>query len=571
VAPVPEKSRASAIYLSRKLCLSTSMKIEASRNPPGSQQALEFSWPPLEKDKFFISRDKELIWKKYCGFLDLNLDEFMIMQKLLLMEQIELTIHSVLGRNILGVKKPLNINEFRQFVPLTRYEDYQPYLGNMDESVLTGKPHLWARTSGHSGFIKRVPFFTSTLNALADDALTAFILSSATRKGEVLLEEGARVVLNIPPMPYTTGIMGHVANQRMSYQAIPPLEETIHMAFEERIEQGFKMALSTGIDYAASIAVVLAQVGESFGAMSRKSKTLPNWHPMAIYRVLIAILRSKLLGRPMLPKDIWKIKGLVCGGTDAGIYRERIFRCWGLQPLDVYVSTETCFIAMQSWNKKGMTFLPYRHFYEFIPEEEWEKSRDNKDYQPSTVLINEVQEGQVYELVITNFHGGPFIRYRMGDLIKIVSLKDDETGVNLPQMVFHSRADDIIDIAGFPRLDEKTIWNAIKSIEIQFIDWIARKEQRNGVTFLHVYIESPDQQIDGKEAARRMDQQFSSMDSDYKDLKKWITHDLVEVTFLKQGSFASYAMKKQASGADLSHWKPPHTNPSERVVHDLIY
>jgi phenylacetate-coenzyme A ligase PaaK-like adenylate-forming protein len=291
---------------------------------------------------------------------------------------------------------------------------------------------------------------------------------------------------------------------------------------------------------------------------------------MAVYRVLRAMLKSKLLGRSILPKDIWNIKGLVCGGTDASIYRDQIFHSWGLQPLDVYVSTETCFMAMQSWDKKGMTFIPYRHFYEFIPEEEWEKSRDNKDYQPSTVLMNEVKEGKIYELVITNFHGGPFIRYRMGDLIKIISLKDEETKTNLPQMVFHSRADDIIDIAGFPRLDEKTIWNAIKSSEIHFIDWVARKEQKEGDTYLHVYIEATDQQLDDKEAARRLDQQLINMDNDYKDLKKWISHDLVAVTFLKQGSFAAYTKNKQASGADLSHWKPPHVNPSETVIRDLI-
>jgi hypothetical protein len=550
--------------------MSISTKIETATNPLNSQPVQEFKWPPLEKDKLFISRDKELIWKKYCGFLDLTLDEFMIMQKLLLMEEIELVINSRLGRKIIGTKKPKNISEFRQFVPLTKYEDYQPYLSELDESVLAEKPHLWARTSGHSGFIKRVPYFSSTLNALADDALTAFIMSSASRKGEVLLEEGSRVVLNIPSMPYMTGIMGHVANQRMSYQAIPPLEEAGRMNFEERIEKGFKMALSTGIDYAASIAVVLAQVGESFGAMSRKSKALPNWHPLAIYRILKAMLKSKILGRAMLPKDIWQIKGLVCGGTDATIYRDQIYRCWGVQPLDVYVSTETCFMAMQGWNKKGMTFIPYRHFYEFIPEEEWEKSRDNKDYQPSTVLMNELKEGKIYELVITNFQGGPFIRYRMGDLIKIVALKDDETKVNLPQMVFHSRADDIIDIAGFPRLDEKIIWNAIKSSEINFVDWVARKEQKNGETFLHIYIEPLDQKMDGKEASRLLDQQFINMDNDYKDLKNWISHDLVAVTFLKQGSFSSYIKNKQASGADLSHWKPPHINPSESVINDLI-
>jgi hypothetical protein len=550
--------------------LSISSKTDAPKNPLNSQPQPIFSWPPLEKDKLFVSRDKELIWKKYCGFLDLNVDEFMIMQKLLLMEQIELVMGSQLGHKIIGNRKPKNVNEFRKSVPITTYDDYLPFLSDLDESVLVEKPHIWARTSGHSGFIKRVPYFTSTLNALADDALTAFILSSATRKGEVLLEEGARVVLNIPSMPYTTGIMGQVANERLTYRAIPPLDEAGQMAFEERILEGFKMALATGIDYAASIAVVLAQVGESFGTMGRTIRTMPNWHPAAVYRVLKAVIKSRLLGREMMPKDIWRIKGLVCGGTDASIYREQIYRCWGVQPLDVYVSTETCFIAMQGWNKNGMTFIPYRHFYEFIPEEEWEKGRNDKNYQPSTVLLNGLEEGKIYELVVTNFHGGPFLRYRMGDLIKIISLKDEETGVNLPQMVFHSRADDIIDIAGFARLDEKTIWNAIKNSELQFVDWVALKEQKSGESFLHVYIEAISQSIDEKEAARLLDLQITEMDDDYKDLKNWISHDLVNVTFLKAGSFNSYLKRKQADGADLSHWKPPHMNPSAAIISDLI-
>jgi hypothetical protein len=550
--------------------MNTSIKREQPIDISQTAEPAISKLPSLEKDKLFVSRDKELIWKKYCGFLDLSVDEFMIMQKLLLMEQIELAMSSHLGRKIIGDRKPRNIYEFRKLVPLTRYSDYEPYMSEHDESVLTDKPHIWARTSGHSGFIKYVPYFSHTLNALADDAIAAFILSSASRKGEVLAQEGSRVVLNLPPMPYTTGIMGYVANQRVPYRAIPSLEAAEGLAFEERIETGFKEALSTGIDYAASIAVVLAQVGESFGSMGRKSGLVPNWHPMAIYRLLKALAKSRLMGRPILPKDIWKVKGLVCGGTDATIYRDQIYRSWGVQPLDVYVSTEACFIAMQGWNKKGMTFLPYRHFYEFIPETEWEKNRVDKDYQPSTVLLNELEQGKIYELVVTNFHGGPFIRYRMGDLIKITSLKDEEIKVALPQMVFHSRADDIIDIAGFPRLDERTIWEALKNAGIKHVDWVARKEQRNGRPSVHIYIEIQENGISESEAQSLIDNQFMNMDNDYKDLRSWTKVDLIQVTFLARGSFNRYLLKKQAAGEDLAHWKPPHINPSETIVRDLI-
>lgn len=219
------------------------------------------SEPILEKDELFTIGDSDRIWKKYCGFLDLSLDEFMVTQKLLLAEQLELTISSELAGKIMEGQKPKSAAEFRQVVPLTTYENYMPYLSQKMEGALAKKPILWARTSGRTGLTKWIPYTKEALDRLANDTLAAFILSSATRKKEVLLHEGVKVVLNLPPIPYTTGIMAFTAAQRMPYEAIPPLEEAAKMQFEERIRRGFKTALYTGVDYAASIAVVLAKVG----------------------------------------------------------------------------------------------------------------------------------------------------------------------------------------------------------------------------------------------------------------------------------------------------------------------
>src|SRR4030065_619234 len=89
------------------------------------------------------------VWKKYCGFLDLKIDNFMDIQERLLMEQIYLLSKSELGRSILGPHIPANVKEFRELVPLTKYEDY-PYLAHRREDVLPVKPRIWARTSGRS-------------------------------------------------------------------------------------------------------------------------------------------------------------------------------------------------------------------------------------------------------------------------------------------------------------------------------------------------------------------------------------------------------------------------------------
>jgi len=40
----------------------------------------------------------------------------------------------------------------------------------------------------------------------------------------------------------------------------------------------------------------------------------------------------------------------------------------------------------------------------------------------------------------------------------------------------------------------------------------------------------------------------------------------VEVNLLPLNAFANYTAQRQAEGADLAHLKPPHINPSEKVL-----
>ena len=42
--------------------------------------------------EMLLDEDYDKIWKAYCGFLDLTLDEFMQIQKRLLLEQIDLLL-----------------------------------------------------------------------------------------------------------------------------------------------------------------------------------------------------------------------------------------------------------------------------------------------------------------------------------------------------------------------------------------------------------------------------------------------------------------------------------------------
>jgi len=93
----------------------------------------------------------EELWERCCGFIDLSLEDFMKIQRRLLMEQIELLRRCELGRVVTQGATPRTVEEFREQVPLTTYNDYAPYLLKRRMDILPRKPLLWQYTSGNSG------------------------------------------------------------------------------------------------------------------------------------------------------------------------------------------------------------------------------------------------------------------------------------------------------------------------------------------------------------------------------------------------------------------------------------
>ena len=341
----------------------------------------------INRDNLFQTGDTERIWQKYCGFLDLSLDEFMEIQKDLLLEEFELIANSPLGKRIMNNQKPVSVEEFRRLVPLTTYADYAPYIGDCQEDCLALKAFCWSHTSGRGGSFKWVPFTQSALEHHIDAALVSLIMASANRRGEVNVKEGDRCLYILAPRPYLSGLTSWGLAERFNLRIIPPIELAEKLEFQERIELGFKMALQSGVDFIGSIGTVLFKMGERFDKQAGGIKLSPFLlNPSVFLRIFRAWLRCKIQRRAMLPKDLWSAKGLGCGGTDTAIYREKLKYYWGRLPHEMYGTAETGILAMQSWVKKGMTFYPYAAFFEFIPEEEWLKSRDDEEYQPSTVL-----------------------------------------------------------------------------------------------------------------------------------------------------------------------------------------
>jgi len=507
------------------------------------------------------------VWKKYCGFLDLKMGNFMDIQERLLMEQIHLLSKTETGRNILGPHIPTNVKEFRELVPLTTYPDY-PYLEEKREDVLPTKPRVWARTSGRSTETgcKWAPYTKEMIRKVGEFTAASLLLASATDRGDVRLKEGDICLFTIAPAPYFSG--AGVATgyfEELNPRFIPSIEEGSQMEFEERIAAGFRIALKDGLDLFYGMSSILVAIAQQFEKGSSNMKFSADMiHPGLIYRVAKAVLKSKFNHRGMFPKDLWKLKGIVAGGMDTSFFVNKIESYWGRKPLEGYGGTEIAGIALQTWAYKGMTFLPDCNFLEFIPQEDFYQNRDDPSFKPRTYSLDEVTLG-IYELVITNFHGNLFTRYRTGDLVNIVALRDNEVDIDTPQMIFHARADGVMDIMGFTRLTEKTIYQAINEAGIANAGWTASKEYQGNKAVMHLYIEATDG-FNSEEAERLIHENLKRLDTDYADLEKMVGGFPLRVSRLMPGAFNRYIQAKRNAGADLAHLKPPRVNPKESAL-----
>ncbi|MFC1956717.1 GH3 auxin-responsive promoter family protein [Chloroflexota bacterium] len=527
-----------------------------------------------------MSKEAELIvqgknqelWQRCCGFIDLSLKEFMVVQERLLLEQIELLKKCKLGRSIMLGAAPRTVADFRRQVPLTTYADYEPFLLTKNERALPSKPLFWQHTSGRSGeySFKWAPVTARQFDEIRALLFACLAFSCCREKGEIAYKWKDKFLYALAPPPYTTGALIHNAPHEV-FNFLPPIQAAETMSFEERVQLGFQLALSEGMDLFFAMSSVLVAIGERF-SQRKESLNIKSLlaRPGLLSRLLKGVVKSKLARREMLPRDIWNLKGLVSTGSDGAVFRERVKEMWGRYPLDVYAGTEGLIMATQTWDYGGMTFIPHINFFEFIPEEESLRCQADPDYEPETVLLDEVKAGENYEVVITSFHGMPFVRYRIGDMIKITSLRNEKLGIDIPQMTFHGRVDDIIDIAGFTRLTEKVIWQAIENTGTPYKEWTVRKELQDKPV-LHLYIElKGNGRITSEELAVAVHEELAKLDSPYADLEAFIGLRPLEVTLLPQDAFQNYMLRQQAAGADLAHLKPPHVNPSDSVLESLV-
>lgn len=513
------------------------------------------------------------VWQQYCGFLELSMQDYMRIQHRLMEEQIRLWTASGVGQKILQGKRPQTVEDFRRTVPLTTYSDYADILLTKRADLLPGDPVIWLQTTWEGGKhpAKLAPYTRGMLDVFKSNLIAVSTLSSSGDDRVSRLSNGDRVLFGLAPLPYVTGLFPLVFDEEIDFKFLPPVKEANAMSFGQRNKRGFALGMQQGIDVFFGLSSVIHYITVNFAAMlqgggSKLSKLL-HISPQMLYRYVRAKYQSGKEKRPILPKDLFRLKALVCAGTDTASYKAELEEAWGVAPLEIFAGTEPSIVGTETWTHDGMVFFPDTCFYEFIPQDQLDLCKKDPAYTPGTVLMDELEEGHDYELVITVLKGGAFARYRVGDMFRCVGIGGDKS-TRLPRLVFLDRISSVIDIAGFTRITETAIADVMALSGLPVAHWFARKEyDEERRPYLHLYLEMQPEALHVRASDRQLlidhlTAYFSYFDSDYRDLHKMLGIDPLQITYLRCGAVEAY---EKNTGKTV-----PPMNPSSYEMNVLL-
>ena len=146
---------------------------------------------------------------------------------------------------------------------------------------------------------------------------------------------------------------------------------------------------------------------------------------------------ARAAGQPgAKPREI--LPGLKTGiffGEPLAPLREAIHAAYGLEPFDLYLSAEHPGMSVDCPCHRGIHFWIDTCIAEIIPATELAREQSEPGYIPGASFLETAPPGSQGELVVTTFAEAlPLIRYRSGDLIRLVGCEPCGCGLTHPRI-----------------------------------------------------------------------------------------------------------------------------------------
>ncbi len=417
--------------------------------------------------------------------IDLNSKNAVAISEELLMRLLDKNKDTEYGKKY-GFDKIHSVDEYRERVPLSNYDDYEPYITRMVENneqnlICADEPKHYALSSGSIGVPKHIPVSEAELEkyskygtGMCFGVIDEFYRNTTGRsfragyglncielkfqdtkygvpKGAIsgnILKQIKDITKYFIEPPWD--VINPKANMDLKYLRARYALERRDIAF---LDGAFMTALVDLMDYIIANWKML--VKDIYRGTINGDVDIPaEWREKFEADLKPDPKRARQLARefaagpegiiPRIWPNIQFVASIGTGGFFT--YSKKMRRYTGRNvPFNnlSYAASEGLFASARHVGDTSYVLIPDGGFYEFIPA----KADDD-----STILtIDELEEGEDYEIVITNLSG--FYRYRIKDVIRVTGFYNEA-----PLVQFVYRKSQMLSIAGEKTNEEAVRW-----------------------------------------------------------------------------------------------------------------
>ncbi|MBR2185880.1 MAG: GH3 auxin-responsive promoter family protein [Lachnospiraceae bacterium] len=380
-----------------------------------------------------------------------------------------------------------SISEYKEKVPLSVYDDYEPYIKRMveddEKNLLTVRPPKhYALSSGSVGVPKHIPVSEEELDiyskygtGLCFGVIDKYYRNTTGRSvkpgfGLNLIELKFQDTKHGVPKGAISGNIMKQVKDITKYILTSPWDvinpqgdmdlKYLRARFALEREDvtflvgAFMTALVDTVDYIRANWEMLCK--DIYHGRIDSSIKIPDEQRKVFEQLLCPsperarkLVKEFRKGFDGILTRIWPDLQFVAGIGTGGFftYSKKMRRYTGKNiPYNnlTYAASEGLFAAARHAGDTSYVLLPEGGFYEFIPA--------NADDDSTTLTIDQLEEGEEYEIVVTNLSG--FYRYRIKDVIRVTGFYNEA-----PMLQFIYRKSQMLSIQGEKTNEESVRWS----------------------------------------------------------------------------------------------------------------
>ncbi len=514
------------------------------------------------------------------------------------------TLKKILGRNKnceigkkYNFKDIKSIEDYQRLVPLSTYEDYEPYVermihGKEKNLMFTGPNIRYCSSSGSVGKPKILPKGIKDLWNMQCIGFSCTIATAAHYLKKVknikMPAQMGPLVLILTGHPLEDGKMCNGAGQ-VPLTYLKPITRffctsptsLLYPEHEELIDTSYlqlRFALENSkVSYIGSLVITLVTTMFDYleenwemlcddiekGIINPNIKITPELYKEYAKMFKPNPKRAAELRRefekgfdtPIAPR-IWPKLTWAYGmvGSNLKVYVEKLRKSIGDDiPIHNmgFAAAEGFFSMATELDVHDGVLLPHTLFFEFLPIDDEEEGGDES---VTPLLIDQLEVGKKYEIIVSNFSG--LYRYRMEDVVQVTGMHN-----NTPKIEFLYRRNLGMNIANEKTTTQMVDFAAKQTAEAMGNEFVGHSMYADYSTNPPRYCMlaepvNPVSEEDRQKYIDFLDEKFKEFNEKYFKYRRWGMINRPEVLFLKPKTYWDYREHLRAQGRVLNQIKP---------------